>query len=112
MIRDDAPVDLGQLRRLTGAAFVRLASEGETRALDPDLEVGGMAPFGLDWAPPVYIEEAVTAWPKADVRIGTGSVRIRLAMDDLMQLVNPAPTPPPDNGGRSQSALELLDETA
>ena len=55
----DDLVDLGEVGRILGLSFIRLASEIELRELFPDCELGAMAPFGTFHDLPVIVDKQI-----------------------------------------------------
>jgi Ala-tRNA(Pro) deacylase len=87
----DRFVDERRLRRVTGAADVRLATEQELAELYPGMEVGAMPPLGPLYAQRVYIDEALAAQPEIVFHAGTHTDAVRMRYDDFVSLVQPIP---------------------
>jgi Ala-tRNA(Pro) deacylase len=82
-------VDLEQLRELTGAASVRLASEPEFAALYPDCEEGAMPPFGGLYLQRVFVEACFVGDPEMVFNAGTHTDCIRMHYADFADLAQP-----------------------
>lgn len=82
-------VDLAQLKSVTGANSVLLATEDEFKATFPDCEVGAMPPFGNLYGMRVFADE--TLLRDKDVAFNAGSHRelVRMAWRDFERLVQP-----------------------
>lgn len=61
-------VDLGRLRKLTGARIVELATEGEFKDAFPDCELGAMPPFGNLYGMPVYADVTLAEYEETTYR--------------------------------------------
>ena len=82
-------VDLDQLRTLTGAKTVEIASEREFKDAFPDCETGAMPPFGNLYDMPVYADVSLSQ--QAEITFSAGSHRelVRIRWADMARLVNP-----------------------
>jgi Ala-tRNA(Pro) deacylase len=82
-------VDLDQLKKVSGAKKVKLASEDDFKNLFPDCEVGAMPPFGNLYDMPVYVSESLAE--DAEIAFNAGSHRelIKLAYTDFERIVKP-----------------------
>ncbi len=83
-------VDVGLLKKASGATEVRLASEAEFKARFPDCETGAMPPFGNLYDMPVYVDESLTVDKEIAFNAGSHTELIRLAYDDFARLAKPA----------------------
>ena len=82
-------VDLDQLRRLTGAETIEIASEREFKYAFPDCETGAMPPFGNLYDMPVYADVGLSE--NLEITFGAGTHRelVRMRWDDMARLTNP-----------------------
>lgn len=85
----DLVVDTEQLRRLTGAATLRIADESEFTALYPGCEPGAMPPFGPLYGQRVYVDQALAADPEIVFNAGTHADAIRMRFLDYAGMVHP-----------------------
>lgn len=86
----DDLVDLGEVGRLLGLSFIRLASESELRELFPDCELGAMAPFGTFHDLPVVVDRQISQSEFIAFTAGTHCDVIRMGYADFRDLVKPA----------------------
>lgn len=86
----DDLVDLGEVGRLLGVGFIRLASETELRELFPDCELGAMAPFGTFHDLPVIVDRQIARSEFIAFTAGTHCDVIRMGYADFRDLVRPA----------------------
>lgn len=86
----DDLVDLGEVGRLLGLSFIRLASEIELRELFPDCELGAMAPVGTFHNLPVVVDRQIAQTEFIAFTAGTHCDVIRMGYADFRDLVKPA----------------------
>jgi Ala-tRNA(Pro) deacylase len=84
-----AHVDLDQLRVLSGARTVELASESEFKDAFPDCETGAMPPFGNLYDMEVYVDADLTEYEEITFSAGTHRELVRMNWVDMVRLVNP-----------------------
>jgi Ala-tRNA(Pro) deacylase len=84
-----AHVDLNQLRALTGAQTVEIATEREFKDAFPDCETGAMPPFGNLYDMTVYADADLAENEEITFSAGTHRELVRMAWDDMLRLVNP-----------------------
>jgi Ala-tRNA(Pro) deacylase len=82
-------VDLVQLKAVTGAKTVRIATEAEFKNRFPDCETGAMPPFGNLYGMPVFAEETLARDEEIAFNAGNHQVLIRLSYQDFERLVKP-----------------------
>src|SRR5215472_7366317 len=82
-------VDMGRLRKLTGALTVELATEGEFKDAFPDCEVGAMPPFGNLYDMRVYADVTLADLEEITFTAGTHRELVRMNWGDMLRLVNP-----------------------
>ncbi|MCI0400357.1 MAG: YbaK/EbsC family protein [Gammaproteobacteria bacterium] len=82
-------VNLGQLKKATGAKTVELASEQEFTDLFPECELGAMPPFGNLYDMDVYVAERLAEDEEIAFNAGTHTELLRLAYKDFERLVAP-----------------------
>ena len=82
-------VDLDQLRMLTGARTVEVASEREFKDAFPDCETGAMPPFGNLYDMPVYADISLSQYEEITFSAGTHRELVRMRWEDMARLVNP-----------------------
>jgi Ala-tRNA(Pro) deacylase len=82
-------VDFAQLKAVTGARNVDLASEGEFIDRFPDCETGAMPPFGNLYGIDVYADESLARDKEIAFNAGSHRELVRLAWDDFKRLVKP-----------------------
>ena len=89
VLPSDEWLDLAQLRRVSGAREVALASEADFKDRFPECEVGAMPPFGNLYAMDVYA--AASLAEDDDIAFNAGSHRelMRMGWDDFERLVHP-----------------------
>jgi len=83
-------VDLDQLRTLTGANTVEVATEREFKDAFPDCETGAMPPFGNLYDMPVYADASLAEQEEITFSAGTHRELVRMKWTDMARLVNPA----------------------
>ena len=82
-------VDLNQLRTLTGAKTVEIATEREFKDVFPDCETGAMPPFGNLYEMPVYADISLSQFEEITFSAGTHRELVRMRWADMARLVNP-----------------------
>jgi Ala-tRNA(Pro) deacylase len=82
-------VDLEQLRRLAGAAHLRLAAEHEFAGLYPDYEPGAMPPFAAGRLQRVFLERSLVGEPEMVFNAGTHTDAIRMHCLDFTAVTQP-----------------------
>lgn len=82
-------VDIEQLRSLTGACTVEIASEQEFKDAFPDCETGAMPPFGNLYDMPVYADASLAENEEITFNAGTHHELLRMRWNDLVRLVKP-----------------------
>jgi Ala-tRNA(Pro) deacylase len=82
-------VDLDQLRKLTGANAVEIASERDFKDAFPDCETGAMPPFGNLYDMAVYADTTLAQQEEITFSAGSHRELVRMRWVDLARLVNP-----------------------
>ena len=82
-------VDPDQLRALTGAKTVEIATEREFKDAFPDCETGAMPPFGNLYDMPVYADISLSHFEEITFSAGTHRELVRMHWADMARLVNP-----------------------
>jgi Ala-tRNA(Pro) deacylase len=82
-------VDLYQLRKLTGARTVEIATEAEFKNAFPDCETGAMPPFGILYDMPVYADLSLAENEEITFTAGTHRELVRMSLEDMLRLVSP-----------------------
>lgn len=82
-------VDLEQIKALSGAGQVALASEDELAQLFPDCELGAMPPFGNLYNLPTYADSALERDEEVFFQAGTHVDTIKIKFADYKRLVAP-----------------------
>ena len=82
-------LDLEQLRVLTGACVLRLASEAEFQQLYPDCEPGAMPPFGNLYLQRVFVDRSLVGETDMAFNAGTHTDAIRMHYADFAELAKP-----------------------
>jgi Ala-tRNA(Pro) deacylase len=82
-------VDLAQLKAVTAATNVELASEDEFKAKFPDCELGAMPPFGNLYEMRVFADETLMRDKEIAFNAGSHRELIRVAWEDFERLVRP-----------------------
>ena len=82
-------VDLEALRRLAGAASLRLANESEIATLYPEFEVGAMPPFGMMHGHRVFVERCFVGEPEMVFNAGTHTDCLCMPYNDFAEMVRP-----------------------
>jgi Ala-tRNA(Pro) deacylase len=82
-------LDLEQLKNITGARTVELATEAEFKNMFAECDVGAMPPFGNLYGMEVYADEKLAEDEEIAFNAGTHMELIRLAYKDFERLVKP-----------------------
>jgi len=82
-------VDLRQLREVTGADKVELATESEFKSLFPECELGAMPPFGKLYGMDTYVARRLTEDEYIAFNAGTHTELIRMRFRDFERLAEP-----------------------
>jgi len=82
-------VDLRQLRDVTGAATVELATETEFKTLFPECELGAMPPFGRLYGMDTYVAQRLAEDEYIAFNAGTHTELIRMRFRDFEKLAEP-----------------------
>ncbi|MFZ1933310.1 MAG: YbaK/EbsC family protein [Thermoguttaceae bacterium] len=82
-------VGFEQLRQVSGAENVQLASERAFSDMFPGCEVGAMPPFGNLYGMEVYASKLLEQDEEIAFNAGSHTELIRLAYRDFVRLVNP-----------------------
>ena len=82
-------LDLEQLRVLTGACVLRLASEAEFQQLYPDCEPGAIPPFGNLYLQRVFVDQSLVGETDMAFNAGTHTDAIRMHYADFAELAKP-----------------------
>jgi Ala-tRNA(Pro) deacylase len=82
-------LDLEQLRVLTGASALRLASEQEFQQLYPDCELGAMPPFGNLYLQRVFVDQSLVGETDMAFNAGTHTDAIRMHYWDFAEVAHP-----------------------
>jgi Ala-tRNA(Pro) deacylase len=82
-------VDLDQLKKLTGAQAVEIATEREFKDAFPDCETGAMPPFGNLYDMPVYADASLAQHDEITFSAGSHRELMRMQWKDMAQLVSP-----------------------
>lgn len=82
-------VRLEQLKDVTGAAVVELASEADFKELFPECELGAMPPFGNLYDMEVYVAKPLADDELIAFNAGTHTELIRMEYRDFERLVHP-----------------------
>ena len=82
-------VDLDQLRTITGAGTVQLATEQEFKDAFPDCETGAMPPFGNLYNMPVYADATLAEHEEITFSAGTHRELMRMNWNDMAEVVSP-----------------------
>jgi len=82
-------LDLDQLRVLTGARTLRLASEPEFQQLYPDCELGAMPPFGDLYLQRVFVDQSLVGEADMAFNAGTHTDAIRMHYWDFADVAHP-----------------------
>jgi Ala-tRNA(Pro) deacylase len=82
-------VDLDQLRTLTGAKTVEIATEREFKDAFPDCETGAIPPFGNLYDMAVYADISLSQFEEITFSAGTHRELVRMRWADMARLVNP-----------------------
>jgi Ala-tRNA(Pro) deacylase len=82
-------VDLRQLKKVSGANSVELATEDEFRDFFPECETGAMPPLGNLYGLDVFADESLARDKEIAFNAGSHRELIRLAWEDFEKLVHP-----------------------
>jgi Ala-tRNA(Pro) deacylase len=82
-------ISFEDLRQVSGANHVELASEQEFEYLFPECEMGAMPPFGNLYGMEVYVAESLSQEEEIAFNAGTHTELIKLAYSDFERLVKP-----------------------
>lgn len=82
-------VDLNELREMTGAERLRLATEEEFNQLFPDCEPGAMPPFGNLYGMEVFVAGTLAEDEQIAFNAGSHTELIQMAYADFERLVKP-----------------------
>jgi len=82
-------IDPDQLRRLTSAKTVEIASEREFKDAFPDCETGAMPPFGNLYDMAVYADTSLARLEEITFSAGSHRELVRMRWADMARLVNP-----------------------
>ena len=85
-------INLGLLRKVTGADIVELAEEKEFERRFPDCDVGAMPPFGNLYGMDVFVADELTEDEEIAFNAGSHTELIKLAYKDFEKLVHPKRT--------------------
>ncbi len=82
-------VDLERLRKLVGAATIRIAMERELSALYPLCETGAIPPLGHLFGQPVYVDRVIAEDTEVVFHAGTHVDAVRMRYSDLAAISSP-----------------------
>jgi Ala-tRNA(Pro) deacylase len=82
-------IDLGLLKKASGAQKVELSGEEEFKDLFADCDIGAMPPFGNLYGMDVYADESLTGDQNIAFNAGSHTELIKLAYTDFEKLVAP-----------------------
>lgn len=82
-------VDLERLRKLAGAATIRLAMERELSALYPSCETGAVPPLGPLYGQRVFVDRVIAEDAEVVFHAGTHVDAVRMKYLDLASLSSP-----------------------
>lgn len=82
-------VDLERLRKLAGAATIRIAMERELSALYPGCETGAVPPLGHLFGQRVYVDRVIAEDPEVVFHGGTHVDAVRMKYSDLAAVAAP-----------------------
>ncbi len=82
-------IDLERLRRLAGAATIRLSSEAEMQGLYPGCETGAVPPLGPLFGQRVFVDQAIADDAEIVFHAGTHTDAVRMRYGDLSELTQP-----------------------
>lgn len=82
-------VNFTELREITGAKEVDLATESDFKAKFPGCEVGAMPPFGNLYDMPVLVSNLLVGQTQIAFNAGTHSELMRMSYRDFERLVQP-----------------------
>jgi len=81
-------VDLDKASQVVGAP-VEMATEGETKRLFPDVEIGAEPPFGSQFGLQTFVDSGLAQQPQIVFRAGTHTATIRMSYGDYEKLEKP-----------------------
>jgi Ala-tRNA(Pro) deacylase len=82
-------IDLERLRKLSGAATIRIAMERELAALYPACETGAVPPLGPLFGHPVFVDTVIAQDSEVVFHAGTHVDAVRMRYADLAALSSP-----------------------
>lgn len=82
-------VDLERLRKLAGAATIRLAMEREVSALYPSCETGAVPPLGPLFGHRVFVDKVIASDAEIAFHAGTHVDAVRMRYADLAEIDSP-----------------------
>ncbi len=82
-------VDLERLRKLAGAATIRMAMERELSALYPSVETGAVPPLGPLYGQRVYVDRVIAEDTEVVFHAGNHVDAVRMRYSDLADLARP-----------------------
>lgn len=82
-------VDFDQLRHVTGASVVELATEEEFKDRFPDCDVGAMPPFGRLYDMQTFMAASLAEDEQIAFNAGSHTELIRMSFADYQRLANP-----------------------
>ena len=82
-------IDFDQLRSVTGASSVTLATEDEFKGRFPQCEVGAMPPFGSLYDMRTFMDASLTEDEEIAFNAGSHTEVIRMSFGDYMRLERP-----------------------
>jgi Ala-tRNA(Pro) deacylase len=85
----DRRVDLERLRRVSGAAAVRMASEPEFARLYGECEIGAMPPLGPLFGQRVFVDRRLAQCDEITFNAGTHTDGVRMPYRAFAEMVEP-----------------------
>lgn len=82
-------VDFDQLKQVTGASTVELATEDEFKDRFPDCDVGAMPPFGRLYEMQTFMAASLAEDEQIAFNAGSHTELIRMSFSDYQRLANP-----------------------
>jgi Ala-tRNA(Pro) deacylase len=82
-------VDLERLRKLAGAATIRVAMEREVAAMYPACETGAVPPLGPMFGQRVFVDQVIADDAEIVFHAGTHVDAVRMRYSDLASLSSP-----------------------
>jgi Ala-tRNA(Pro) deacylase len=80
---------MNQVKKILGAAEVRLATEDEIAKLFPDCQVGAMPPFGKEYGVETYVEANLAADEEILIPAGTHEDAVLMSWKDYEAVAKP-----------------------